>query len=114
VPFSSSPPYPTYTTSDGTYISYVGDMAHGGELYYPSGAKYDINLVNNRLLVTKFQLLHKAKLLLERLARPGRQCSGRPGISRGNQAAHHPVKNKVYTDGALKACLKQGGDGGQA
>jgi hypothetical protein len=58
------------------------------------------------LLVTKFQLLHKAKLLLERLARPGRQCSGRPGISRGNQAAHHPVKNKVYTDGAFKACLK--------
>jgi YD repeat-containing protein len=26
---------------------------HGGELYYPSGAKYDINLVNNRLLVTQ-------------------------------------------------------------
>jgi hypothetical protein len=47
------PPYPTYTTSDGTYISYVGDAVHGGELYYPSGAKYDINLVNNRLLVTQ-------------------------------------------------------------
>jgi RHS repeat-associated protein len=47
------PPYPTYTTSDGTYISYVGDAVHGGELYYPSGTKYDINLVNNRLQVTQ-------------------------------------------------------------
>ena len=47
------PPYPTYTTNDGTYISYVGDAVHGGELYYPSGVKYDINLVNNRLLVTQ-------------------------------------------------------------
>ncbi|HWX43144.1 MAG TPA: RHS repeat-associated core domain-containing protein [Blastocatellia bacterium] len=47
------PPYPTYWTNDGTYIAYVGDAVHGGELYYPSGAKYDINLVNNRLLVTQ-------------------------------------------------------------
>jgi RHS repeat-associated protein len=47
------PPYPTYWTNDGSYIAYVGDAVHGGELYYPSGAKYDINLVNNRLLVTQ-------------------------------------------------------------
>jgi hypothetical protein len=44
------PPYPTYWTSDGSYIAYVGDAVHGGELYYPSGTKYDISLVNNRLL----------------------------------------------------------------
>ena len=48
------PPYPTYTTSDGSYISYVGDAVHGGELYYPNGDKYDINLVNNRLLEFNF------------------------------------------------------------
>ncbi|MGH9825275.1 MAG: hypothetical protein ACREDR_18755, partial [Blastocatellia bacterium] len=47
------PNYPTYSTADGTYISYIGDAVHGGELYYPSGAKYDINLVNNRLQVTQ-------------------------------------------------------------
>jgi YD repeat-containing protein len=47
------PPYPTYWTNDGTYIAYVGDAVHGGEIYYPSGTKYDINLVNNRLLVTQ-------------------------------------------------------------
>jgi len=47
------PPYPTYWTNDGSYVAYVGDAVHGGELYYPSGAKYDINLVNNRLLVTQ-------------------------------------------------------------
>jgi hypothetical protein len=47
------PPYPTYWTNDGSYIAYVGDAVHGGELYYPSGTKYDINLVNNRLLVTQ-------------------------------------------------------------
>jgi RHS repeat-associated protein len=47
------PPYPTYWTNDGSYIAYVGDAVHGGQLYYPSGAKYDINLVNNRLLVTQ-------------------------------------------------------------
>jgi RHS repeat-associated protein len=47
------PPYPTYWTNDGSYIAYVGDAVHGGELYLPSGAKYDINLVNNRLLVTQ-------------------------------------------------------------
>jgi YD repeat-containing protein len=45
------PPYPIYWTNDGSYIAYVGDAVHGGELYYPSGTKYDINLINNRLLV---------------------------------------------------------------
>ncbi|MGH9765032.1 MAG: hypothetical protein ACREAC_29705, partial [Blastocatellia bacterium] len=47
------PPYPTYTTSDGTYFSYIGDAVHGGELYSPSGTKYDINLINNRLQVSQ-------------------------------------------------------------
>jgi RHS repeat-associated protein len=45
-------PYATYTSNDGSHITYFGDAAHGGTLYYPNGMSAGVEVINNRLLVT--------------------------------------------------------------
>jgi RHS repeat-associated protein len=41
----------TYTTNDGTHITYVGNAINGGTIYYTNGASKTVQMINNRLLV---------------------------------------------------------------
>ena len=45
----------TYTTSDGSHITFVGSKASGGSLYFNDGTKVTITVTNNRLLPTKIR-----------------------------------------------------------
>jgi YD repeat-containing protein len=41
----------TYTSNDGTHITYVGNATTGGTVYYTSGMSKTVQIINNRLLV---------------------------------------------------------------
>src|SRR5215475_14740623 len=43
----------TYTTNDGSHITYVGRATTGGTLYYNNGVSKTVSLINNRLMVTQ-------------------------------------------------------------
>jgi RHS repeat-associated protein len=45
----------TYTTSDGTYITFTGSAASGGELTYTNGTSVTMSVVNNYLQPTTVQ-----------------------------------------------------------
>ena len=42
----------TYTTNDGSHITFVGKKSNGGSLYFKDGTKVTITVINNRLLPT--------------------------------------------------------------
>ncbi len=45
----------TYTTNDGSHITFVGSKTSGGSLYFNDGTKVTITVTNNRLLPTKIR-----------------------------------------------------------
>lgn len=43
----------TYQTNDGSHITFAGKAASGGIIYYNNGVQKKVQMVNNRLLVTR-------------------------------------------------------------
>jgi hypothetical protein len=70
----------TYSTNDGSHITYVGSATGGGTLYYNSGIKMSVWPINNRLLVSSIEDANGNYISISYASQPLPSCNNGAGF----------------------------------
>ena len=70
----------TLQSNDGSHITYVGSATSGGTLYFNSGVKMTVNVVNNRLLVTQVKGPNGNYISISYQNQPAPSCNNGAGF----------------------------------